>query len=521
MKRVMCLYRVSTKGQVDPEDDIPMQRRECLAFIAQHKDWKYIGELMEKGVSGYKISINKRDAIVQMRSMAEKKEFDILLVFMFDRLGRREDETPFLVQWFIENGIEVWSTREGQQRIDNRADKLINYIRYWQAGGESEKISMRVVAAHSQMTADGVWRGGCHPFGYRLEHNGRLGKKNRPLYDMVIDETNGKIVQEIFELYGKAGYGALRVCNYLNNKYPNPDKVWTRASIMTILKNRIYTGRMHMNDIVSNPIEELRLISDEEFDSVQKIMKSRIQKRPNNPDGSITYNEDRIPASLLSGMLFCGHCGGRLNGTYSCKRTNYGFYGRQIYRCFNRSIAAKGCSGKTVYVAKHVEEAVVNTISEFFNRIPEEIHAVWNSQQHVELRSSSSKRYDTATYQLKKLESQRHALEHEAVESIMGNSKYDTSLLLKLISENNAALLIAKEEVENLHKQLLSEEDYLQKIEQQYQCVHNWIEVFKSASTDEQKMILYQIIDRIDIYSDYSIRIRLKISERVFYSTRS
>ena len=30
MKRVMCLYRVSTKGQVDPQDDIPMQRRECL-----------------------------------------------------------------------------------------------------------------------------------------------------------------------------------------------------------------------------------------------------------------------------------------------------------------------------------------------------------------------------------------------------------------------------------------------------------------------------------------------------------
>lgn len=136
MKRVMCLYRVSTKGQVDPEDDIPMQRRECLEFIAQHKDWKYIGELMEKGVSGYKVSMNKRDAIVQMRAMAEKKEFDILLVFMFDRLGRREDETPFLVQWFIENGIEVWSTREGQQRIDNRAD--ISYYGQYQKSTRNE-----------------------------------------------------------------------------------------------------------------------------------------------------------------------------------------------------------------------------------------------------------------------------------------------------------------------------------------------------------------------------------------------
>ena len=100
MKRVMCLYRVSTKGQVDPQDDIPMQRRECQDFINRQSDWKFAGELMEKGVSGYKISAQKRDAIQEMRAMAERKEFDVLLVFMFDRLGRREDETPFLVQWY-------------------------------------------------------------------------------------------------------------------------------------------------------------------------------------------------------------------------------------------------------------------------------------------------------------------------------------------------------------------------------------------------------------------------------------
>ena len=49
MKRVMCLYRVSTKGQVDPQDDIPMQRRECLDFISRQPEWKFTGELMEKG----------------------------------------------------------------------------------------------------------------------------------------------------------------------------------------------------------------------------------------------------------------------------------------------------------------------------------------------------------------------------------------------------------------------------------------------------------------------------------------
>lgn len=156
MKKVLCLYRVSTLGQVDPKDDIPMQRRECEDFIARHSDWVYYGERLEKGVSGYKVSANKRDVILEIRAMAERKEFDVLLVFMFDRLGRREDETPFLVQWFIEHGIEVWSTREGQQRLDSQVDKLLNFIRFWQASGESAKTSVRVKAAHTQMTQDRI-----------------------------------------------------------------------------------------------------------------------------------------------------------------------------------------------------------------------------------------------------------------------------------------------------------------------------------------------------------------------------
>jgi len=79
---------------------------------------------------------------------------------MFDRLGRRDDETPFVVQWFVQQGIEVWSTREGEQRFDSHVDKLLNYIRFWQASGESEKTSIRVRTKHSQMVQDGEWRGG-------------------------------------------------------------------------------------------------------------------------------------------------------------------------------------------------------------------------------------------------------------------------------------------------------------------------------------------------------------------------
>lgn len=110
MKRVYCLYRVSTLGQVE-KDDIPMQRQACHAF-AEKQEWQIIAEFSEKGVSGFKQSAEQREALVAIRQAAILKKFDVLLVFMFDRLGRRDDETPFVVEWFVKNGIAVWRALE-------------------------------------------------------------------------------------------------------------------------------------------------------------------------------------------------------------------------------------------------------------------------------------------------------------------------------------------------------------------------------------------------------------------------
>ena len=105
----------------------------------------------EKGVSGFKKSAKERDAMQELQQEAVAGSFDILLVYMFDRLGRRDDETPFVVEWFVRNGVEVWSAVEGQQRFDNHVDKLLNYIRYWQASGESIKTSVRVKTRMEQL----------------------------------------------------------------------------------------------------------------------------------------------------------------------------------------------------------------------------------------------------------------------------------------------------------------------------------------------------------------------------------
>jgi len=91
---------------------------------------------------------------------------------MFDRIGRIDDEMPFVVEWFVKHGIEVWSTQEGQQRFDNHVDKLMNYLRFWQASGESEKTSIRISSKMQQMLLDGLYTGGQVKFGYNLVDSG-------------------------------------------------------------------------------------------------------------------------------------------------------------------------------------------------------------------------------------------------------------------------------------------------------------------------------------------------------------
>ena len=108
-----------------------MQKNTCHNF-AEKKGWNIVGEVQEVGVSGYKVRADARDKLQRIREAAERGEFDVLLVFMYNRLGRNLNETPLIAKWFNEKGIHVWSVYEGEIIDGVDAERMLDYIRFWQ-----------------------------------------------------------------------------------------------------------------------------------------------------------------------------------------------------------------------------------------------------------------------------------------------------------------------------------------------------------------------------------------------------
>lgn len=519
MKRVLCLYRVSTVGQVD-HDDIPMQRIACREFISQHESWELVEEISEKGISGYKTKTADRDALVQIKAKALAKQFDILLVFMFDRIGRRDDETPFVVQWFVENGIEVWSVKEGEQRFDTHVDKLLNYIRFWQASGESEKTSIRIRTKHLQMIQDGLYRGGLVPFGYHLEYQGRFNKKNQPVRDFVIDDQESAIVKEIYYKIVSDGWGTNRIANWLNERgisTKNRNTFWRATSIRAIVRNPIYTGRIRFGDDLSEPFEHLRIIDDYLFGQCEKILQAR---SPKNSDTRFCSMRS-TSRGLLTGILFCGSCGGRLcfNHNRTTRKLADGTrrtYERDVYRCYRKINHRGGCSGRSTYVLDRIENDVLAVVHQYFANIRSTPTAEMLTSAGSRTRQINEESLAQAEAALKKAQTEMTALEEEAVKALTGESHLSLDFINGLIPKRRANLEKALQETERIRTEIQNDEEMKRVHQQELMLILSWADAFDAASREVKRSIISSLIDKIVVHSDYTLDIHFKITIEQF-----
>ncbi len=526
MKRANCLYRVSTKKQVyyvvselgTLKDDIPMQKQACREFADNH-GWVIVKEFEEKGVSGFKVSAKKRDAIQDLKEAALRGEFDVLLVFMFDRIGRIDDETPFVVEWFVKHGIEVWSVREGEQRFDSHVDKLTNYIRFWQASGESEKTSMRIKTRMHQLTLDGIYTGGPVPFGYKLVGTGVKNRKGYEINNLQIEEGEAEIVRMIFNKFRCDGYGSYRIAHILNDAKVKTHKGsnFQSNTILRILRNKIYTGYLVSGDAVSPYIPELHIIDNEEFEAAQFILKQRSRK--DEEKRQIAMNTKG--KAMLSGNVFCAHCGHRL--TTICYHDKYERRDGTVnitniikYSCYHKSRKLCECDGATTYRADQVDAIV----SEFMRNLFEMLKS---SPDEELLERAFRRQNDADRANRKKAEQdlQKSCIQLEELQLEIGRSLTGDSVFSK--NDLSTAIQSLKLHIDECKKQLsefeVKEEqgkDALEKFRPAFRRFKSWADEFDNATLEQKKMIAGQLFKRVEVGRNYKIHIVMNMTYRQF-----
>lgn len=514
-KRVNCLYRVSTIGQVE-KDDIPMQRQYCREFIASHPDWVLQNEFYEKGVSGFKKSAKERDAMQELQQEAVAGSFDILLVYMFDRLGRRDDETPFVVEWFVRNGVEVWSAVEGQQRFDNHVDKLLNYIRYWQASGESLKTSIRTKTRLGQLTEEGHYTGGTVPYGYRAVDKGRVNKRNRTVLDLQIDEDEAEVIRLIFHKYVDEGYGAQRLSHYLHEQgiKSRDGKGFPNTTVNRIIKNIAYTGIIKNGESQSGYIDELRIIDVSTFSKAQEIMRQRTL-----PHGNVPLNCKG--KSLLVGNIFCAHCGNRLTLTTSGRRVyradgTVKYEPRMRYQCHYNVRHPGECDGQSGYGVTKLDGIVEKVIRMKFAEIAAAPESEILNHQHKKEIELARIKLDQANAHLAEKQKDLSDYKAETLKVIRGQSNLSVELLNALVKETETMIALAQTRIDAAQTEYESLLASAENLRQEYDRLLTWADLFDTCSFEAKKMIVAQFVKAVRVSRDYNIEIDFNVSFEEF-----
>ncbi|WP_263286310.1 recombinase family protein [Faecalibacterium prausnitzii] len=495
--RVCCLYRVSTDKQVDfnsnHEADLPMQRKACHKF-AESKGWVIVHEEQEEGVSGHKVRAAARDKLQIIKDYARRGKFDILLVFMFDRIGRIADETPFVVEWFVRNGIRVWSTQEGEQRFDNHTDKLLNYIRFWQADGESEKTSVRTRTSLRQLVEEGHFKGGNAPYGYDLVRSGRINKRKHELYELHINEQEAAVVRIVFDKYVYEGYGPQHIATYLNNSgyRARSGKCWHPSSIRGMVQNLTYTGVLRCGDARSELMPDLQIVPQEQFENAQRIRNERSVR-------STAEAENRLPLnihgkSLLAGNAYCGHCGAKLELTSSRKWRKMADGSlddtlRIRYTCYGKLRKQTNCTGQTGYTVHILDEIIDKAVRQIFSKmrgIPKE--QIVTKRYEKETTERKNHLQDLQT-QRDKAEKDLLSLKAEILACIKGESVLPRETLAEMITEQEEKLKELEDLCESASEELERTAELMDKVSRLYDELISYADLYDSANFEAKKMI--------------------------------
>jgi hypothetical protein len=367
-----------------------------------------------------------------------------------------------------------------------------------------------------QLVREGHFKGGISPYGYKLEKTGRVSKRGIERYDLVIDDYEAAVVRDIYEWYANRGMGTFQIAMQLTRQgIQSKSGGWVAKTVLYILKNNIYIGMLRSGETCTGPFDYLQIVSDEIFNRAQCLIQERSRK--NSPDRTAPMSNKG--KGILSGNIFCGHCGGRLTATTSgrAKMNADGELEKRIcYVCYNQSRKRKECGGPCTYTASRVDAEVIKAIRSLFagltgspkNDIIGKVFKGKMDDIKIRFEQTSEKlREETAELQI---------YESEVIKCLTGKSRFSEDVLSRLIDEKAEIVNKLKLEVKSLESQMASGTESVKTTETKLEYLATWADLFDSSDRETKKMIIANLINRVTVSKDYNISIEFNVEiERI------
>jgi DNA invertase Pin-like site-specific DNA recombinase len=147
-KKVAIYARVSTSSQT-----VENQFQE-LREVAKRNGWQIVAELSDSGISGAK-GRDQRPAFDQLLKRATRREFDLIMVWAIDRLGRSIQHLVGFMNDILAMDVDLYVH---QQAIDTTTPSGRMIFSIFSALGEYERelIRERIMAGQKRARAQGV-----------------------------------------------------------------------------------------------------------------------------------------------------------------------------------------------------------------------------------------------------------------------------------------------------------------------------------------------------------------------------
>ena len=351
-------------------------------LIRKNKAWTFVPGYIDEGISA--ISVKNRKQFLAMVEDAKAGMFDLIITKEISRFARNTVDSLQYTRLLLRHGVCVYFQNDNINTADFDSELRLTIMSSI-AQDELRKLSSRVKFGHQQAIKSGVVLGNSRIFGYR--------KQDKKL---VLDEEQAPMVKQLFEMYATDEYSLKQLEEYFYSLgyRNNHGNMISHNTLSNILSNPKYKGyyvgnKYRVVDMFTKQQEALSpdkwiMYRDESGETVPAIVDEETWERAN---AVLKRRSDDVKGrqgicnhqNLLTGKLFCAHCGAPFYRRESRDRKGHH---NSMWVCSGKiKHGAASCPSISIY-----ESEIKPILADIFGNIDAEIDKI--KEQYMKMFSS-------------------------------------------------------------------------------------------------------------------------------------